>query len=125
MINNLKDIYKSINNKFPIHDCTLRDENEKGIYNSNRSYLCMIIDKRFEEEAIFRIMKPYIWTGKESGEKEFKDDFGWGWVDSSGNFIDNFENPIHGQNDDEYVIGFVEYKDNGDKELWQNIRRYI
>ncbi|MDD2495980.1 MAG: hypothetical protein PHE29_12405 [Tissierellia bacterium] len=117
-IQNLNDIYKYLNTKFPVNDCIFKDKNEKAIYNSHTQYLCFIIDKRFNNEANIKIMKPYLWIGNESNIEDFKDEIGYGWIDESGNYIDNYENPIHGNCDDWFVIGFIEYKNNNDAELW-------
>ena len=121
VIQNFKDIYNDLNTNFPVSDCTIKNSKEKSIYDSDKQYLCMIIDKRFNNEVSFKIMKPYIWIGNETDIEEFKNQTGYGWIDRDGNYIDNFENPIHGDIDDWFVIGFKEYKDDNDKELWEKL----
>jgi len=121
VIQNFRNIYKCLNTKFPISDCTIKNLKEKSIYDSNRQYLCMIIDKRFNNEVNLKIMKPYIWIGDETNIEEFKGQTGYGWVDRDGNYVDNFENPIHGDIDDWFVIGFIEYRNNDDEELWNKL----
>jgi len=119
LIHNLKDIHSFLSTNFPIEECTIKDSKEDAIYNSNRWYLCMIIDKRFDNFAELKIMKPYIWVGAETDVEEFKDEIGWGWIDKHGNYIDNYKNPVHGSSiEDWYVVGFINYKNNNDCELW-------
>jgi hypothetical protein len=121
-IQNFKDIHKQLNTKFPISDCTIKNPKEKGVYDSNKQYLCMIIDKRFKYEITFKIMKPYLWVGNETGIEEFKNATGYAWIDKDGNYVDNFENPVHSYLYYLIVIGFIEYKDDNDEELWELIK---
>lgn len=125
MISNFIDILKNMQTKFPVEKCTEKDKKEKGIYNSNNKYLCLILDKRFTEDMTLKIMNPYIWIGDESKHKEFKGLTGWGWSNiNKSNHIDNFENPVHGYIWDEFVVGFVPY-DNGNEDLkiWDLIKK--
>jgi len=118
-IQNFKDIYNFLSTDFPTEECTTKDLKEEAIYNSEKWFLCMIIDKRFNNFAEFKIMKPYIWIGSETDVEEFKDEIGWGWLDEDGNYIDNYKNPVHSCDvEDWYVIGFIDYKNNNDIELW-------
>jgi hypothetical protein len=80
----------------------------------------MIIDRRFKDYAEFKIMKPYIFVGDESNDSdEFKDFIGWAWIDRHRNYTDHYENPVHGDCEDCYVIGFIEYENDNDEELWE------
>lgn len=121
-IKNYLDVLKHMNTKFPIEECTLQDEDDCAVYESNEKYLCLIVDKRFDNELILKVMKPYIWVGKDSSDKQLKKDYkdfiGYGWIDVINSyFVDNFENPIKEYGD--YVIGFVKYEDENDKSIWE------
>ena len=122
---NFTDIFKAMQTKFPVEECTEKDEKEEAIYNSNNEYLCLILDKRFKNNMELRIMKPYIWVGDDTKQKEFKGLTGYAWIDKDGNYIDNFENPVHGYCWDEFVIGFVPYEDknNEDLKLWDLVKK--
>lgn len=117
-MSNLTNIFKNMTTEFPINECIVKDEKEKGIYYGKDEYLCLIIDKRFKKEATLKIMKPYVWIGKESGQKGLEDDTGNAWIDSSGNYIDHYFNPVHGSCDDWFVIGFTKYEGSQDEDLW-------
>jgi hypothetical protein len=123
-ISNFKDIYNNLQNKFPVKECTVRTL-QQGVYDGKKYYLCLIVDKRFKDEIQMKVLKPYVWIGNKSSDPDyFKDQIGWGWTTDDGNYyVDNFENPIHEEN--EVVIGFILYKDkdNGDSELWDLINR--
>ena len=125
MIHNLKDIHGMLQTDFPVEECTIKSDKEDGIYNSNKQYLCMILDNRFQNHAELRIMTPYIWVGNDlvhiDEYKQFKDFVGCGWIDDSGYFIDHYNNPIHGEDEYEYVIGFTEYINSSDENLWDII----
>lgn len=119
-VSNFKDIYNNLQYEFPSKECTIK-ASEKGIYDGKNYYLCLVIDKRFKNTAQIKKLKPYIWIGNKSNNPEvFKDQFGWGWIDDYGYYIDNYENPIH--DEDEFVIGFAPYEDNDDNELWDIIK---
>ena len=122
-LENFKDIYNNLSTQFPEKECTIKTS-EKGIYDGKNYYLCLVIDKRFKDGVQIKKLKPYIWIGNKSNNpKVFKDQFGWGWVDQYGYYVDNFENPIH--DEDEFVIGFipyVNYIDDSDSKLWDIIK---
>ncbi len=118
MIKNFKDILRQMNRIFPVNECTIKTK-EQAIYEGNTEYLCMIIDKRFKNNIEFRIMKPYIWVGAESNIKGSENEVLYGWIDKNGNWIDNFEKPIHDW--DEYVVGFIKYENVRDESIWDFI----
>lgn len=89
--------------KFPVEDCLIQDKKEKQLKNSNIKYLCLVVDKRFPEERNIKILSPYTW--EENGELSYA------WVDKDGNWIDNFENPVHGYIFDEFAIGWLPYEE--------------
>ena len=89
---------KSTFDKFPITECTEYNEKEK-IYTSQNLYTCLVIDNRFNDEYQVLDMSPYI-------VREDKNIY-LAWMNNERDFIDNFENSVHGDCWDEYVIGFV------------------
>lgn len=119
---NLQTIYKNMKTRFPVKDCTIKNSKEKGIYDSDKKYLCLILDKRFTHEATLKIMKPYLWVGSETSVPEFKNEKGYGWTDKYNNYIDHYQLPIHGDTDDCFVIGFIEYNEENDTELWDLLK---
>ena len=108
------DIYnqfiKSTKENFPVDACTKQNEIESNVFDSNIPYLCLVIDKRFDNYWNLIILYPYICK-----ESEIVTTFGW--VDRNGNIFCNIENST--QLWDEFVVGFREYKeDDSDKCLW-------
>lgn len=103
-----------LNKEFPIEDCTLLNNRDKHIYNSLAQYICLIVDKGFLAERVIKIMSPYIYI--EDGFSTFA------WIDKNGNWIDNFENPVHGYGySNEFVIGWIPYEEDNDKEYLENL----
>lgn len=85
--------------------CTIPDDNEQSIMNSNVPFLCIVTDYRFSNELTFLIMKPYV-CYIEDYACEYQ--IGYGWLDRSLNWVDNLFQPVHGLDyDDRKVIGFI------------------
>ena len=108
------DIYaqfiKSTKENFPVDVCIKQNERESSVFDSNVPYLCLVIDKRFNNYWNLIILYPYICKESEAVTT-------FGWVDRNGNIFCNIENST--QLWDEFVVGFREYKeDNSDKCLW-------
>ena len=108
------DIYaqfiKSTKENFPADICVKQNERESNVFDSDVPYLCLVIDKRFDNYWNLIILYPYICKESEAVTT-------FGWVDRNGNIFCNIENST--QLWDEFVIGFREYKeDNSDKCLW-------
>ena len=108
------DVYaqfiKSTKEKFPVDVCIKQNEKESNVFDSNVPYLCLVIDKRFDNYWNLIILYPYICKESEAVTT-------FGWVDRNGNIFCNIENST--QLWDEFVIGFREYKeDDSDKCLW-------
>ena len=108
------DVYaqfiKSTKENFPVNICIKQNERESNVFDSNVSYLCLVIDKRFDDCWNLAILYPYICKESEAVTT-------FGWVDMNGNIFCNIENST--QLWDEFVVGFREYKkDNSDKCLW-------
>ena len=108
------DIYnqfiKSTKENFPADICVKQNERESDVFDSNVPYLCLVIDKRFDNYCNLIISYPYICKQSEAVTT-------FGWVDRNGNIFCNIENST--QLWDEFVVGFREYKeDNSDKCLW-------
>ena len=108
------DIYnqfvKSTKENFPVDVCIKQNERESSVFDSNVPYLCLVIDKRFNN--YWNLIILYLYICKESEAVTT-----FGWVDRNGNIFCNIENST--QLWDEFVVGFREYKeDNSDKCLW-------
>ena len=108
------DVYaqfiKSTKENFPVDVCIKQNEKESNVFDSNVPYLCLVIDKRFDNYWNLIILYPYICKESETVTT-------FGWVDRNGNIFCNIENST--QLWDEFVVGFREYKeDNSDKCLW-------
>ena len=108
------DIYnqfvKSTKENFPVDVCIKQNERESNVFDSNIPYLCLAIDKRFDDYWNLIISYPYICKESETVTT-------LSWVDRNGNIFCNSENST--QLWDEFVVVFREYKeDNSDKCLW-------
>lgn len=108
------DIYnqfvKSTKENFPVDVCINQNERESNVLDSNAPYLCLVIDKRFDNDWNLIILYPYICKESETVTT-------FGWIDRNGNIFCNIENST--QLWDEFVIGFREYKeDESYKKLW-------
>ena len=108
------DVYaqfiKSTKENFPVNICIKQNERESSVFDSNVPYLCLVIDKRFNNYWNLIILYPYICKESEAVTT-------FGWVDRNGNIFCNIENST--QLWDEFVVGFREYKeDDSDKCLW-------
>ena len=108
------DVYaqfiKSTKEKFPVDVCIKQNEKESNVFDSNVPYLCLVIDKRFDNYWNLIILYPYICKESETVTT-------FGWVDRNGNIFCNIENST--QLWDEFVVGFREYKEDGFyKQLW-------
>lgn len=99
------DIYnqftKSTKDNFPIDSCIKQDKNCTKVFDSEKEYLCLIIDRRFNNYWEIAILYPYIF--KEENKITF------GWVDKDGNVKGNIENST--QLYDDFVVAFREYED--------------
>lgn len=108
------DIYnqftKSTKENFPVDVCVKQNKRELDVFDSNVPYLCLVIDKRFDDCWNLAILYPYICKESETVTT-------FGWVDRNGNIYCNIENST--QLWDEFVIGFREYKeDESYRQLW-------
>ena len=108
------DIYnqfiKSTKENFPVDVCIKQNERESNVFDSNVPYLCLVIDKRFDNYWTLAVLYPYIC-------KESDNITTFGWVDRNGNIYCNIENSTRLW--DEFVVGFREYKEDGFyKQLW-------
>ena len=108
------DIYnqftKSTKENFPVDVCVKQNKRELDVFDSNVPYLCLVIDKRFDDCWNLAILYPYICKESETLTT-------FGWVDRNGNMFCNIENST--QLWDEFVVGFREYKEDGFyKQLW-------
>ena len=104
----------SIKENFPLAECIHPDKNEKGIYNSDNTYLILYKGNNTNRYTLM-YAKPYIWK---ASDFENIEDFSledenettlYGWIDptNKSDFIDNICNPIHGTDEKEYVIAYI------------------
>lgn len=110
---------KPTKENFPIELCIKQDKREPEVYNSDTPFMCLVIDKRFDNYWSLIILYPYIC-------KEKNENITFGWVDRSGNIFCNIENST--QLWDEFVIGFQRYDietEESYKELWNNFIEII
>jgi hypothetical protein len=117
-MNNFMDLLNQMTMIFPLEECAIKAK-EPAIYEGNTEYLCMIIDKRFNNNIELRIMKPYIWVGSESNIKGSENEILCGWFDRDDNYVDNYARPIHNYN--EFVVGFVKYENKKDNKIWEMV----
>ena len=107
------DIYsqfiKSTKENFPADICIKQNKRESNVFDSNVPYLCLVIDKRFDNDWNLIILYPYIYKESETVTT-------FGWVDRNGNIFCNIENST--QLWDEFVVGFREYKGDGFYQIW-------
>ena len=116
-----EDIYaqfiKPTKENFPTDVCVKQNEREPNVFDSNVPYLCLVIDKRFDNYWTLAVLYPYIC-------KESDDITTFGWVDRSRNVYCNIENST--QLWDEFVVGFKEYKEaESYKHLWNDFLNKI
>lgn len=110
---------KPTKENFPIEFCTKQNKKESEVYDSDTPFMCLVIDKRFDNYWYLIILYPYIC-------KEKNENITFGWVDRSGNIYCNIENST--QLWDEFVVGFQRYDletEYSYKELWSNFIRNI
>ena len=116
-----EDIYaqftKPTKENFPTDVCVKQNEREPNVFDSNVPYLCLVIDKRFDNYCTLAVLYPY--SCKESDDITTS-----GWVDRSRNVYCNIENST--QLWDEFVVGFKEYKETESyKHLWNDFLNKI
>lgn len=108
---------KPTKENFPTDVCVKQNEREPNVFDSNVPYLCLVIDKRFDNYWTLAVLYPYIC-------KESDDITTFGWVDRSRNVYCNIENST--QLWDEFVVGFKEYKETESyKHLWNDFLNKI
>ena len=90
----------NLHRDFPHKECVHLDEREDNIYNGENWYCCMMINRRDLESVEFKMLKPYVYkAGTERG---------YAWVDKWNNYYDNVHKPVHGDNENEYVYGYMD-----------------
>lgn len=119
-INNIYNQFiKPTKENFPIEFCTKQNKKEPEVYDSDTPFMCLVIDKRFDNYWYLIILYPYIC-------KEKNENITFGWVDRSRNVYSNIENST--QLWDEFVVGFQRYDletEDSYKELWSNFIKNI
>ena len=107
------DIYnqftKSTKENFPVDVCVKQNEREFNVFDSDVPFLCLVIDRRFNNHWNLIILYPYIYKESETVTT-------FGWIDRNGNIFCNIENSTELW--DEFVVGFREYKEDGFYQIW-------
>ena len=107
---------KATKENFPVASCIKQNTRDHDVFDSEIPYLCLVIDKRFNNYWQIIILYPYIC-------KESKEATTFGWVDRNGNIYCNIENST--QLWDEFVIGFQKYNENSYNKLWSALIQKI
>jgi hypothetical protein len=91
--------------EFPEELCTIQNEREPNVYDSEVQYICMVcmdqsmVPYNVTSSCSFRILKPYIAYPSENGDDNV---IYYGWIDDGGVFYDHIDHDIH--NDNERVV---------------------
>lgn len=88
---------------FPSDRCVVQSETEDDVFNSlpGDEYICVVMDKKSNQECIVNILRPYI--------SNFEDAIMYGWIDLKMNFFyDHCRNGIH--NDNIQVVAWKRYE---------------
>lgn len=93
---NLKEFIPA--SKFPVNICTIQNQAEPNVFDSEQSFVLLVVDKNNKDRVELVLGKPYIWKDPEGT------DVLYGWTDSCGNILDNEVRSIH--DDWEYVTAF-------------------
>lgn len=94
----LKDFKTS---DFPESLCTIKNEREEGVFESEKEFICIVEDLRFNDQVRLMILCPYIYKSKKNVYH------GWYSKNWNGTFFSSIYNPIHSE-EDEYVIAWRE-----------------
>lgn len=73
---------------FPSGSCTRQNAREPEVFDSEESYLCLVVDVRWPAEGHLRVLHPYTARDPETRELLF------GWTDGQ-NYVDHIERSIH------------------------------
>jgi hypothetical protein len=82
---------------FPTESCIVQDVREPEVLNSDKVFVCLIVDRRFDDIARLVLANPYIYKGSMLG-----------WVATDGSEIFSHKDNSVNRNDDEIVIGWRE-----------------
>lgn len=73
---------------FPSEGCTKPSPAEKGVFDSEEVYLCVVRDMRFPHRFEMRILSPYTAVSLEG------DGLVYAWTDGF-SYVDHVERPVH------------------------------
>jgi hypothetical protein len=79
---------------FPVESCIVQDAREPELFNSNKVFVCLIVDRRFDDIARLALANPYTYRGSMLG-----------WAATDGSEIFSHKDNSVAINDDEVVIG--------------------
>lgn len=83
--------------RFPKHSCTIQNAREKEVMDSAETYLCIIVDVRWPNQARLEYLRPY--TAQDG------DDLLFGWVGAGSDYyVDHCIKPVH--DDDARVVAW-------------------
>lgn len=89
---------------FPEGDCTVQNEREPEVLDSNAWFLCLTVDKDSSSYGRLSVLKPYTARNLPEAIEEGEPSILFGWVDRDGNIRDHFERNVH--DDDELVVAW-------------------
>jgi len=89
---------------FPAKLCTIPSprEEEEGVMESKKYFVCVVVDKRFDNQLRTILLRPYLWTEPDE-KKSHKEVQFFGWVDESGNVFSHYRRAIHVYDHDHVV----------------------
>jgi len=85
--------------RFPVDLCTIPNEREPEIRDSNVDFLCVILYKGWSQECNLKVLRPYTCPDVDDPTTLL-----YGWVDSCGEYVDHRDHDIHG--DDDRVVAW-------------------
>lgn len=69
---------------FPKRLCR-KKTGEPGVLEAETSFVCVLVDHRFDSSLRVALLRPYTWTGKDGAKRKTL----FGWADAHGNTSDH------------------------------------
>jgi hypothetical protein len=85
--------------RFPQKLCR-RKTGEAGVKEAEATFVCVLVDHRFDSSLRVALLRPYTWTGKDGAKRKTL----FGWADAHGNTSDHCTRAVHG--DPEVVVAW-------------------
>lgn len=100
---------------FPEWECTIPNEWEPDVTDSNVWYLCLTVDNHFTNVGGISVLKPYTALNLPECVDEGGHPILYGWADKDGNFFDHFEQNVH----DDHLVVVAWKRLDGPVDLWE------